>query len=42
MFLARSSDIPHWRARGATFFLLGSDHGFILSGAAALVAAARG
>jgi 2-keto-3-deoxy-L-rhamnonate aldolase RhmA len=42
MFLARPADIPHWRAQGATFFLLGSDHGFILSGAAALTTAARG
>jgi 2-keto-3-deoxy-L-rhamnonate aldolase RhmA len=42
MFLARASDIPHWRAQGATLFLLGSDHGFMLAGAAALIAAARG
>lgn len=42
MFLARASDIPQWRGRGATLFLLGSDHGFMLAGAAALVAAARG
>ncbi|MFS0773038.1 HpcH/HpaI aldolase family protein [Sphingomonas sp. 1P08PE] len=41
MFLARTADIPQWRARGATLFLLGSDHGFMLAGAAALVAAAR-
>ncbi|KQU49879.1 aldolase [Sphingomonas sp. Leaf339] len=42
MFLARASDIPHWQGQGATLFLLGSDHGFILAGAASLVAAARG
>ncbi len=37
MFLTRIADVPHWRAKGATLFLLGSDHGFLLSGAAALV-----
>lgn len=37
MFLARVSDVPQWRAKGATLFLLGSDHGFLLSGAAALM-----
>ena len=37
MFLARASDIPRWRQRGATLFLLGSDHSFMLAGAAALV-----
>ena len=37
MFLARVADVPQWRAKGATLFLLGSDHGFLLSGAAALV-----
>ncbi|MFD1789626.1 HpcH/HpaI aldolase/citrate lyase family protein [Sphingomonas floccifaciens] len=42
MFLARTADIPQWRARGATLFLLGSDHGFMLAGAGALVVAARG
>jgi len=36
MFLARPGDVPHWRARGASLFLLGSDHGFLLSGAAEL------
>ncbi len=40
MFLARTSDIPQWRAQGASLFLLGSDHGFMLAGAAALMAAA--
>ena len=33
MFLARLDDVPHWRAKGATLFLLGSDHGFLLAGA---------
>jgi 2-keto-3-deoxy-L-rhamnonate aldolase RhmA len=42
MFLARTSDIPLWREKGASLFLLGSDHGFMLAGAAALVGAAKG
>ncbi len=33
MFLARVEDVPHWRARGASLFLLGSDHTFLLAGA---------
>jgi 2-keto-3-deoxy-L-rhamnonate aldolase RhmA len=33
MFLARMEDAPAWRARGASLFLLGSDHGFLLAGA---------
>ncbi len=37
MFLARVEDVPAWRARGANLFLLGSDHGFLLSGAADLL-----
>lgn len=37
MFLARPSDVPQWRERGATLFLLGSDHSFLLSGAASLL-----
>jgi 2-keto-3-deoxy-L-rhamnonate aldolase RhmA len=41
MFLARTSDIPLWREKGASLFLLGSDHGFMLAGAAALMAAAK-
>ena len=36
MFLARPGDAPHWQARGATIFFLGSDHGFLRAGAAAL------
>jgi 2-keto-3-deoxy-L-rhamnonate aldolase RhmA len=37
MFLARVEDAPLWQARGATLFLLGSDHGFLLAGAAELL-----
>ncbi len=37
MFLARVEDAAHWRARGASLFLLGSDHGFLLAGANDLV-----
>jgi len=37
MFLARPEDVGLWQARGATLFLLGSDHGFMLAGAAELL-----
>ena len=37
MFLARIEDVPLWRKRGASLFLLGSDHGFLLRGANELV-----
>ncbi|QKR99763.1 aldolase [Sphingomonas sp. CL5.1] len=40
MFLARGADIPIWRDKGASLFLLGSDHGFMLAGAAQLLAQA--
>ncbi len=33
MFLARIEDVSHWRDLGASFFLLGSDHTFLLAGA---------
>ncbi len=33
MFLSRSSDIAHWKTRGATLFILQSDQDFLLSGA---------
>lgn len=33
MFLSDAAEIPHWRERGASFFLLSSDHGFLLQGA---------
>lgn len=38
MFVSRIEDVPHWRERGASLFLLGSDHGFLLQGAADLIA----
>ena len=34
MFTANLDEIPKWRAAGTSLFLLGSDHGFMLSGAA--------
>ena len=36
MFLARPADVPFWAERGASLFLLGSDHSFMLEGAARL------
>ena len=36
MYLARPEEVALWRDKGATLFLLGSDHGFLLSGAAEL------
>lgn len=42
MFLARVSDVPIWAEKGASLFLLGSDHGFLLAGAAKLLAEAKG
>ena len=36
MFLSRPGDTAEWRAAGASLFLLGSDHGFLRNGAAAL------
>jgi 2-keto-3-deoxy-L-rhamnonate aldolase RhmA len=39
MFVARPGDVPQWRAQGASLFLLGSDHAFLLDGAARLIAA---
>lgn len=42
MFLARPADVPDWRARGATLFVLQSDQEFLLAGAAALAAAVTG
>lgn len=41
MFLPRSADVARWAERGANLFLLGSDHGFLLQGAAQLLAQAR-
>jgi len=37
MFVARPGDVPFWVARGANLFLLGSDHSFLLQGAAQLI-----
>ncbi len=39
MFTPSIDEIPRWRAAGASLFLLGSDHGFVLSGARELAAA---
>lgn len=36
MFVANLSEVPRWRARGASLFLLASDHGFLTAGANAL------
>ncbi|MEM6554627.1 MAG: aldolase/citrate lyase family protein [Pseudomonadota bacterium] len=36
MFTANLDEAPKWRAAGASLFLLGSDHGFMLNGAAEL------
>ncbi|MCR9193515.1 MAG: aldolase/citrate lyase family protein [Hyphomonas sp.] len=41
MFTANLEELPRWRAAGASLFLLGSDHGFMLSGAADLAAKVR-
>jgi 2-keto-3-deoxy-L-rhamnonate aldolase RhmA len=42
MFLARPEDAPLWREKGASLFLLGSDHSFILAGAAAIIRQTQG
>ena len=36
MFLSRPADVAQWRAKGASLFLLASDHTFIRSGARGL------
>jgi 2-keto-3-deoxy-L-rhamnonate aldolase RhmA len=36
MFLSRASDVPLWRKKGSSLFLLASDHSFVRSGARAL------
>ena len=33
MFTPKQSDVPQWQAKGASLFLLGSDHGFLRTGA---------
>jgi 2-keto-3-deoxy-L-rhamnonate aldolase RhmA len=42
MFLGRVGDVPQWRDKGASLFILGSDHDFLLQGAARLAEAVRG
>ena len=42
MFLSRVGDVPDWRAKGASLFVLQSDQDFLLKGAAGLEAAIRG
>ncbi len=42
MFLGRVSDVPEWRAKGASLFVLQSDQDFLLKGAAGLAEAIRG
>ena len=37
MFTPTAAEAAHWEAKGASFFLLGSEHAFIKSGADALV-----
>lgn len=41
MFVPRNADVASWRAKGATFFLQGSDHSFLRAGAAALQSECR-
>ena len=41
MFLGRASDVPMWREKGSSLFILGSDHEFLLQGAARLAEAIR-
>ena len=41
IFVPTVDDIPFWRERGVSLFLLSSDHAFIKQGAAALVGSAR-
>ena len=41
MFLGRVGDVGIWRKKGASLFILGSDHDFMLQGAAKLAEAIR-
>jgi 2-keto-3-deoxy-L-rhamnonate aldolase RhmA len=41
MFLGRAGDVPMWREKGASLFILGSDQDFLLQGAAKLAEAVR-
>ncbi|MEM1110437.1 MAG: aldolase/citrate lyase family protein [Pseudomonadota bacterium] len=38
MFVGNPDELPRWRQAGASFFLLSSDHGFLLEGAERLAA----
>jgi len=42
MFLGRVGDVPEWRAKGASLFVLQSDQDFLLKGAAALASTIKG
>ncbi len=42
MFLGRVGDVPEWRAKGASLFVLQSDQDFLLKGAAELATAIKG
>ena len=42
MFLGRMGDVQTWRDKGASLFILGSDHDFLLQGAARLAETVRG
>lgn len=42
IFVADLNDIPYWREKGVSLFLLSSDHGFILQGANALISKTKG
>lgn len=41
MFVGDASEVPRWQSAGASFFLLSSDHSFLISGAKGLVSAFR-
>jgi 2-keto-3-deoxy-L-rhamnonate aldolase RhmA len=41
MFLGRVGDVGMWREKGASLFILGSDHDFLLQGAAKLAEAVK-
>jgi 2-keto-3-deoxy-L-rhamnonate aldolase RhmA len=41
MFLGRVGDVTEWREKGSSLFILGSDHEFLLQGAARLAEAVR-
>jgi hypothetical protein len=38
MFVADVAEVPMWLKEGAGFFLMSSDHGFMLAGAKSLTA----